>query len=39
MHHRRNVDNGLCVYLAYHIFQQAATVYIINVSMSITPSI
>ena len=39
MHNRSNVGGGLCVYLAYHIFQQAAPVYVINVSMSIAPAI
>jgi hypothetical protein len=39
MHHRGHVGGRLCVYLAYHIFQQAATVYVINVSMSIAPAI
>jgi hypothetical protein len=39
MHHRGNIGGCLCVYLAYHIFQQAAPVYVINVSMSIAPAI
>lgn len=37
MHHRSNVGGGLRVHFAYHIFKQAASLFVINICMSVPP--
>lgn len=37
MPHRHNVSGGLCIYLPYHIFKQAAALLVINIRMRVPP--
>jgi hypothetical protein len=39
MYHRRNIGGGLCVYLPYHIFKQPASLFVINIRISIPPNL